>query len=118
MCGIRLSFLIRVVLIGARQFTGRAKRVFFQRDRLGAPQPALDPAVVLIGWFAVAIALSSLGVYRAAAARFPTIEFGILIPLLLGGLPIWRWPTLSGLIDVLPRQWVIAVQFYRWDYWP
>ena len=42
MCGIRLSFLIGVVLIGGREFTGRAKRVFFQGDRLGAPQPSLD----------------------------------------------------------------------------
>ena len=26
---------------------------------------------------------------------------------------IWRWPAVSRLIDAVPRQWVIAIQFYR-----
>jgi hypothetical protein len=68
-------------------------------------------AVVLVGWFVVAVILASLGVYRSAT--FPTIEFGVVIPILLGGLMIWRWPALSRLIDAVPRPWVIAVQFYR-----
>jgi len=70
-------------------------------------------AAVLIGWFAVAVILASLGVYRGAAGQFPTIEFGIVIPILLGGLMIWRWPVLSRVMDAVPRHWVIAVQFYR-----
>jgi hypothetical protein len=70
-------------------------------------------AVVLIGWFAAAVTLASLGAYGTAAGQFPTIEFGIVIPILLGGLLIWRWPALSRLIDAVPRHWVIAVQVYR-----
>jgi hypothetical protein len=70
-------------------------------------------AVVLIGWFAVAVILASLGVYRADADHVPTIQFGIVVPILAGGLMIWRWPALSRLIDAVPRQWVIAVQLYR-----
>jgi hypothetical protein len=99
---------IAAMILGVSQALKRSKWAAARRRRT-----VLNTAVVLIGWFAVAIALSSLGVYRATAAQLPTIEFGIVIPILLGGLLIWRWPTLSGLIDVLPRQWVIAVQFYR-----
>jgi uncharacterized membrane protein len=70
-------------------------------------------AAVLIGWFVVATTLAFLGVYRGAPRRLPTIEFGIVIPILVGCLIIWRWSALSRLIDSVPRQWVIAVQFYR-----
>jgi hypothetical protein len=70
-------------------------------------------ASVLAGWFVFAAALAILGVYSAAASGIPTIQFGIVVPILLGGLMIWRWPAVSRLIDAVPRGWVIAVQFYR-----
>jgi hypothetical protein len=70
-------------------------------------------ASLLAGWFALAVTLAILGVYSAAASRIPTIQFGIVIPILLGGLMIWRWPAVSRMIDALPGQWVIAIQFYR-----
>jgi hypothetical protein len=70
-------------------------------------------ALVLAGWFVFAVVLAILGVYSAAGSRIPTIQFGIVIPILLGGLMIWRWPAVSRLIDAVPRKWVIAVQFYR-----
>lgn len=68
---------------------------------------------VLAGWFALAVALALAGVYSATTSRIPTIQFGIAIPILIGGLLIWRWPSVSRLIDAVPRQWVIAIQFYR-----
>jgi hypothetical protein len=70
-------------------------------------------AAVLVGWFVLAVALALVGVYSAATSRIPTIQFGIAIPILLGCLMIWRWPAVSRLIDAVPRQWVIAIQFYR-----
>jgi hypothetical protein len=70
-------------------------------------------ATVLVGWFAIAVALALAGVYSAATTRIPTIQFGIVIPILIGCLMIWRWPAVSRLIDAVPRQWVIAIQFYR-----
>lgn len=69
-------------------------------------------AAALVGWFVVAIVLASRGVYRAPG-RIPTIQFGIIIPILLGCLVIWRSSAFSQLIDAVPRRWVIAVQFYR-----
>ena len=68
---------------------------------------------VLAGWFAIALALALGGVYSAATSRIPTIQFGIAIPVLIGCLMIWRWPALSRLINAVPREWVIAIQFYR-----
>jgi predicted membrane channel-forming protein YqfA (hemolysin III family) len=70
-------------------------------------------ASLLAGWFALAVTLAIVGVYSAAASRIPTIQFGIVIPIFLGGLMIWRWPAVSRLIDAVPRQWVIAIQCYR-----
>jgi len=70
-------------------------------------------AFVLAGWFVLAVALALLGVYRGAPGGIPTIEFGIALPILLGCLMIWRSPAVSRLIDTVPRQWVIAIQFYR-----
>ena len=70
-------------------------------------------AAVSVGWLAVSVALASLNAYRGAPGRPPTIAFGIVIPILVGCLMIWRWPAVSRLMDALPRSWVIAVQFYR-----
>jgi hypothetical protein len=69
--------------------------------------------IVLAGWFALAVMLALLGVYHGATGRIPTIQFGIAIPILLGCLLIWRWQAVSRLIDVVPRQWVIAIQVFR-----
>ncbi len=70
-------------------------------------------AALLGSWFAFALALAILGVYSAATSRIPTIQFGIAAPILIGCLMIWRWPAVSRLIDAVPQQWVIAIQFYR-----
>jgi hypothetical protein len=70
-------------------------------------------AAVLVGWFAVAVVLASFGVYRGSAARLPTIQFGIVIPILIGCLALWRSTALSRLIDATPRHWIIGVQAYR-----
>jgi hypothetical protein len=42
--------------------------------------------ITVIGWFLLAIALASADAYRAAADRIPTIQYGILVPVLIGGL--------------------------------
>ena len=44
--------------------------------------------ITVIGWFLLALALASADAYRAAADRIPTIQYGILIPILIGGLLI------------------------------
>ena len=70
-------------------------------------------ALTVIGWFLLAIALASADAYRGTADRIPTIQYGILVPILIGGLLIWRSPRLARIIDAVPQHWLIGVQFYR-----
>ncbi len=69
--------------------------------------------ITVIGWFLLAIALASVDAYRAAQNRIPTIQYGILVPILIGGLLIWRSPRLARIIDAVPQHWLIGVQLYR-----
>jgi len=70
-------------------------------------------ALTVIGWFLLAIALASADAYRGTADRIPTIQYGILVPILIGGLLIWRSPRLARIIDAVPQHWLIGVQLYR-----
>src|ERR1700730_10125355 len=60
--------------------------------------------ITVIVWFFLSIARASADAFRAAADRIPTIQYGILIPILIGGLLI---------IDAVPQHWLIGVQLYR-----
>ncbi len=70
-------------------------------------------AIVLIGWFALAIVLAVLGAYHAESDRIPTIQYGIFMPILIGGFLIWRSPSVRRVIDAVPQQWIVGVQVYR-----
>ncbi|MGB6324202.1 MAG: hypothetical protein WBG11_00105 [Methylocella sp.] len=70
-------------------------------------------AITVIGWFFLAIALASADAYRTAPNRIPTIQYGILIPILIGGLLIWRSPRVARIIGAVPQHWLIGVQLYR-----
>src|ERR1700730_19318944 len=61
-------------------------------------------AITLIGWFLLAIALASADAYRGTADRIPTIQYGILVPILIGGVLIWRSPPVARIIDAGPPQ--------------
>jgi hypothetical protein len=70
-------------------------------------------AITVIGWFLLAIALASADAYRGTADRIPTIQYGILVPILIGGLLIWRSPRVARIIDAVPQHWLVGVQLYR-----
>jgi hypothetical protein len=70
-------------------------------------------AITVIGWFLLAIALASVDAYRGTADRIPTIQYGILVPILIGGLLIWRSPRVARIIDAVPQHWLVGVQLYR-----
>lgn len=70
-------------------------------------------AAVLIGWFLAAASLAWMDVFHAAPDRFPTIQYGLLIPLLIGGWMILTSPRLRPIIDAVPQHWLIGVQLYR-----
>jgi hypothetical protein len=70
-------------------------------------------AVILLGWLAAAITLSVMGIYHVTSGDRPTIQYGILLPILIGALMIWRSEAARRVIAVVPQQWLVGVQFFR-----
>src|SRR5215471_13072635 len=70
-------------------------------------------AVILLGWLAAAITLSATGIYHVTSGDRPTIQYGILLPILIGVLMIWRSETTKRVIAAVPQQWLVGVQLYR-----
>jgi hypothetical protein len=70
-------------------------------------------ALVLVGWFVIAVASSWFDFYRGAPGWIPTIQYGIFVPIVIGGIAIWRSPTVRQLIEAVPQPWLVAMQFYR-----
>jgi len=57
-------------------------------------------ALVLITWLVAAIALGAMGAFHSASGALPTIQYGILLPILIGILLIWRSETVKSIVDV------------------
>jgi hypothetical protein len=100
--------IIVTILFGLRN--ALTNSTWPERDRIVAFRSS---AVVLIGWFLLAIALGLAGAFRAAPDLLPTIQYGIFIPVLIGAWLIWRSPAVGRIIDAVPQPWIIAVQLYR-----
>ena len=76
--------VIAAALLGLRSALRNAG--WITRDRTVTVGAA---AITVIGWFLLAIALASADAYRGTADRIPTIQYGIFVPILIGGLLIW-----------------------------
>jgi hypothetical protein len=100
--------IVAAILLGLRRALSMAG--WSSRDQGRA---ARISAVILIGWFGAAIALGSLGVYRGGSDRVPTIQYGLLVPILIGALLILRSSTVARVLDAVPQHWLIGVQSYR-----
>src|SRR5262245_52546497 len=72
-----------------------------------------ESAVILLGWLAAAITLAAMGVYHIASGDRPTIQYGILLPILIGALMIWRSEKTKRVIAAVPQQWLVGIQFFR-----
>ncbi len=85
--------------------------------RLGPPRTERGmfrvSAVVLLGWLALSIALAAMGVYHVDSNAIPTVQYAIVLPILIGSLLIWRSETVARVIEAVPQQWLIGVQLYR-----
>src|SRR6516162_5692763 len=72
--------------------------------------------VVLIGWQAVAQYLGSANTYLATIENLPavpTILFGLLIPLAVAAIALWRSESIARLVSAIPLHWLVAAQVYR-----
>jgi hypothetical protein len=70
-------------------------------------------AAVLLGWLALTIVLAARGVYHVEGNALPTIQFGIVPPILIGLYLIWRSNAVARVIDTVPQEWLVGVQLYR-----
>ena len=70
-------------------------------------------ALLLGAWYLAALLLSWFGFYRGTASGIPTIQYGVLIPIVAGVLLFWRWLALRRVVDAIPQQWLVGVQVYR-----
>ena len=99
---------IAAILFGLRSALGNAG--WTAHDRAVTSSAA---TITIIGWFLLALALASADAYRGTTDRIPTMQYGILVPILIGGLLIWRSPRVARIIDAVPQHWLIGVQLYR-----
>ena len=82
------------------------------------PAKTRDPTflvtlIVLGGWFLLALALATGGFYHVQAGEMPTIQYGLIPPILIGAWLIWRSETMARIIDAIPQPWLIGIQLYR-----
>ncbi len=70
-------------------------------------------ALMLIGWLGIAFALGVSGAYRGTSDQIPTIQYGILVPILIGSMFIMRSSSVARVIEAVPQKWLIGIQFYR-----
>jgi hypothetical protein len=87
--------------------------------RLTEPKPADRRRVLwsglamLLTWFFAALALSWAGFYQGALTRIPTIQFGLLIPIVAGVVLFRKWPPLRRAVEAAPQSWIAGIQVYR-----
>jgi hypothetical protein len=68
---------------------------------------------LLVGWFLAALSLSWLGLYQGTRTRIPTVEFGLLLPIIAGLMFYWRSDDLKRIIAAAPQSLLVGVQLYR-----
>src|SRR5262245_51840913 len=69
-------------------------------------------AVILLGWLVAAITLGAMGIYHVTSGDRPTIQYGILLPILIGALMIWRWKRQSASSMSCPNSGLSACKFF------
>lgn len=69
-------------------------------------------SALLVGWFVVAAMTSIAGYYQPSSGP-PTIQYGLLTPIVIGVLAFVSWPLLRRIVATVPNTWLVGVQFYR-----
>lgn len=100
-----MTLVIATLVLGLR----RALRRIAPPDQAKA---LWSVSTLLIGWFIVAVATSIAGFYRPSSGP-PTIQYGLLTPIVVGVLAFLTWPLLRRIIAGIPSTWLVGVQFYR-----
>jgi hypothetical protein len=80
------------------------------RDRRVAVWSA---AGLLAAWFFATLLATVLGSYRGVPSGTPTIQYGLLIPIVVGVVLFWKWPALKRVVRLVPQEWMVGIQAYR-----
>jgi hypothetical protein len=71
-------------------------------------------SAALIGWLVVAQYLGAANTYFATTEKaVPTILFGLLTPLAVAAIALWRSESITRLVSAIPLHWLVAAQVYR-----
>jgi hypothetical protein len=100
--------VIAALLLGLRRALRSA--TWPERDQASAFWSASS---LLVGWFVVALLTSIAGYYRPPSGRPPTIQYGLLAPIVVGVLLFRSWPLLRRAFAIIPSSWLVGVQLYR-----
>ena len=105
---IAATAVIATILIGLNRALSRADWPAQERIR------TVGTVTVVLGvWFAGAIVLSLMDTFQTGPDAIPTLQYGIVLPILIGGVLIWRSPQVARIIDAVPQFWLVGVQLYR-----
>lgn len=77
---------------------------------------AIVLSAVFIGWEVVAQYLGAANTYLATRENppaVPTILFGLLAPLVVAAIALWRSDSAARLVSAIPLHWLVAAQVYR-----
>jgi hypothetical protein len=102
-----MAIALGLIWLGAMRMPASAKSRYTTAGML---------SVVLVGWEAVAQYLGAANTYLATIANpptVPTILFGLLIPLAVAAIGLWRSETIARLVSAIPLHWLVAAQVYR-----
>jgi hypothetical protein len=99
---------VATIILGLNRALTTAYWPAAQRSRTVA-----TTAVILIAWLGSVLALGIAGVFQPPPGEIPTIQYAILLPILIGGLLIWRSGVVARIIDAVPQGWLVGVQLYR-----
>src|SRR5215472_2893312 len=90
---------LSLIWLGAARMPASAKSRYATAGVLSA---------VLIGWLAVASYLAAANAYSATTeAAVPTVLFGLLIPLAVAAVGLWRSESVARLVSAIPLPWLV-----------
>lgn len=102
-----MILVIATLILGLRRVLRRV--AWPEADRAKA---LWSVSALLVGWFIVAAATSIAGFYRPSSGP-PTIQYGLVTPIVVGVLAFLTWPLLRRVVASVPNTWLVGVQFYR-----
>jgi hypothetical protein len=70
-------------------------------------------AALLALAYAAAAIPSRHGFYHGPAGQIPTIQFGLLGPIIISILLFRWWPALRRAVLAVPQQWLVGLQLFR-----